>query len=181
MTRSRSPVVVGLTLDGASQAALVWAARYARLNHAPLKAIHVSAPPPSAPSTWTPGFPRLSSGRSDDSSQLAATVLRRSLQQADPSGEWTLEMVEGAVGLTLVDASYSALVLVIGTGTHRGLQRLVHGSVSHYCLTRAGCPVVAVGTASHPPAASQPPGDVDRLLTSGPTAELTASQTEALR
>jgi hypothetical protein len=33
---------------------------------------------------------------------------------------------------------------VVGTREHVGLGRLLVGSISHYCLTHATCPVVAV-------------------------------------
>ncbi|MFB7669277.1 universal stress protein [Kitasatospora sp. NPDC056138] len=35
-------------------------------------------------------------------------------------------------------------LLVVSTGRQGGLRRLLHGSVSRYCLARATCPVVAV-------------------------------------
>jgi hypothetical protein len=35
-------------------------------------------------------------------------------------------------------------VLVVGTHEHLGLGRVLHGSVSHYVLSHAPCPVVAV-------------------------------------
>jgi hypothetical protein len=35
-------------------------------------------------------------------------------------------------------------MLVVGTREHTGVRRLVGGSVSHYCLSHASCPVVAV-------------------------------------
>jgi nucleotide-binding universal stress UspA family protein len=34
--------------------------------------------------------------------------------------------------------------LVVGTRDHVGLGRLFAGSISHYCLSHASCPVVAV-------------------------------------
>jgi nucleotide-binding universal stress UspA family protein len=40
--------------------------------------------------------------------------------------------------------SEEADLLVVGTGDHVGLGRLLVGSVSHYCLSHAKCPVVAV-------------------------------------
>jgi nucleotide-binding universal stress UspA family protein len=36
---------------------------------------------------------------------------------------------------------------VVGTGEHTGVRRLLEGSVSHYCLSHAACPVVAVPAA----------------------------------
>lgn len=147
MGHSHKPVVVGLDLDDASHAALQWAARYARSSCCSLHAVHVSAAPPAPPLVWTAGFPHMASGHRDSASELSETMLRRWFAQVDPEPDWTLTIVTGAVGPTMVDLAESAHILVIGTGTHRGADRLVHGSVSHYCLTRARCPVVAVSAA----------------------------------
>jgi hypothetical protein len=43
-----------------------------------------------------------------------------------------------------VAESVGAALLVVGTQEHAGIGRLVSGSVSHYCLSHAQCPVVAV-------------------------------------
>ena len=40
--------------------------------------------------------------------------------------------------------SKDAKLVVVGTREHVGLDRLLAGSVSHYCLSHAACPVVAV-------------------------------------
>ena len=57
---------------------------------------------------------------------------------------WTLETAEGAPGPVLVARSRGARLLVLGTREHIGLRRAVVGSVSHYCLSHAVPPVVAV-------------------------------------
>ena len=44
----------------------------------------------------------------------------------------------------LVDVSIYSRLLVVGTGEHVGLGRIMLGSTSHYCLGHAPCPVVAV-------------------------------------
>jgi Universal stress protein family len=56
-----------------------------------------------------------------------------------PEHGWRLEFYEGSVGQTLVKKAENATLLVIGTREHTGIDR-VHGSVCHYCLTRAQCP-----------------------------------------
>lgn len=53
------------------------------------------------------------------------------------------------VGQTLVEKAEHAALLVIGTREHTGVDRVLNGWVSHYCLTRVQCPLVAV-----PPALS---------------------------
>ena len=54
-------------------------------------------------------------------------------------------VVRGGAGPVLVDtASRPGDLLVIGTGRHGSVGRLVGGKVSAYCLARVGCPVLAV-------------------------------------
>jgi len=62
----------------------------------------------------------------------------------DPEPGWLMRSVDGSVGHELVKASAGARLLVVGTREHTGLGRVLEGSVSHYCLSRAVCPVVAV-------------------------------------
>jgi nucleotide-binding universal stress UspA family protein len=57
---------------------------------------------------------------------------------------WTLEVHEGGAGPILVDAAQGAQLVVVGTREHTGLRRALSGSVSHYVLSHADLPVVAV-------------------------------------
>ena len=52
--------------------------------------------------------------------------------------------MRGYAGEVLARLSKKAELLVVGTREHVGLGRLLVGSVSHYCLRHAACPVVAV-------------------------------------
>jgi nucleotide-binding universal stress UspA family protein len=61
-----------------------------------------------------------------------------------PEDDWSLEFAKGKSGHVLVNASRQARLLVVGTGEHVGLGRIMLGSTSHYCLGHASCPVVAV-------------------------------------
>jgi nucleotide-binding universal stress UspA family protein len=61
-----------------------------------------------------------------------------------PRPDWTLQFASGDTGRVLVRQSRNARLLVVGTREHIGLARILDGSVSHYCLTHAVCPVVAV-------------------------------------
>jgi nucleotide-binding universal stress UspA family protein len=61
-----------------------------------------------------------------------------------PEGDWSLEFRRGKSGKVLVDESRHSSLLVVGTGEHVGLGRIMLGSTSHYCLGHASCPVVAV-------------------------------------
>ena len=61
-----------------------------------------------------------------------------------PEPGWTLKCFAGDPGPVLRSQAMDAELLVVGTGEHVGLGRLLVGSVSHQCLTHATCPVVAV-------------------------------------
>jgi nucleotide-binding universal stress UspA family protein len=61
-----------------------------------------------------------------------------------PELGWQLKFFSGEAGPILVAESVGAALLVVGTKEHVGIGRLISGSVSHYCLSHANCPVVAV-------------------------------------
>jgi nucleotide-binding universal stress UspA family protein len=77
---------------------------------------------------------------------------------ASPDSDWIMQFATGDAGPVLVRQSKDARLLVVGTREHVGLGRLLTSSVSHYCLSRALCPVVAVPT----PLPERGPGDEDR-------------------
>jgi nucleotide-binding universal stress UspA family protein len=70
-----------------------------------------------------------------------------------PRPDWLIQFARGDAGAVLVRQSQDASLLVIGTPEDVGPGRLVAGSVGHYCLSHATCPLVAV------PAARQPAPD----------------------
>jgi nucleotide-binding universal stress UspA family protein len=61
-----------------------------------------------------------------------------------PTGSFS--SLKGEPGPVLVRQSHDSQFLVVGTGEHVGLGRLLTGSISHYCLSHADCPVVSVPT-----------------------------------
>jgi nucleotide-binding universal stress UspA family protein len=61
-----------------------------------------------------------------------------------PDGRVEVHVEEGAAGPVLVSESAGAQALVVGSQGHRAVSTLLLGSVSAYCLHRAGCPVVVV-------------------------------------
>ena len=65
-------------------------------------------------------------------------------EAVSPLPNWILQFASGDTGHILVEQSQDARLLVVGTREHAGLRRLLSGSVSHYCLSHAACPVVAV-------------------------------------
>ena len=76
-------------------------------------------------------------------------------QTIEPEDSWSLEFAVGKAGRALLHRSRDAHLLVVGTGEHVGLGRVLLGSTSHYCLSHASCPVVAV-PAIHVPLTDEP-------------------------
>ena len=132
-------IIVGVDGSAAAVAALHWAAEQSCRTGEPLHVVHA----------W-----RLGAAHSElsvalhevagvDARAKASRWVRDALASY-PSVPWTLDVVEGPAGPTLVDRSREASLLVLGTGEHVGVRRMVSGSVSHYVLSHAVPPVVAV-------------------------------------
>ena len=135
-------VVVGLDGSEPAALALAWAWDFARATGRTVRVLHSwrgSVAPVYAPLADLRREER-EAARENAEAWLAAVVT------ADGSVPWRLEVVEGAPGPVLVAAAAAEedCVLVIGTREHHGLGRVVHGSISHYVLSHADCPVVAV-------------------------------------
>jgi nucleotide-binding universal stress UspA family protein len=135
-------VVVGVDESPAAAAALTWAAGHAVESGRPLRVVHAWA----APSRAATGISRIHhrEATSADARARITRVVLATLGESTPQLRWTLDVQPGAPGPVLVERSRGALVLVVGTQEHTGLRRAVAGSVSHYCLSHAGVPVVAV-------------------------------------
>jgi nucleotide-binding universal stress UspA family protein len=136
-------IVVGLDDDPGAAAALRWAVAEARLRAARVQAVYAYNEPVVADVNLVP----LDSSPSLEQAQLAAEVWRDTALFGMPEADQVPVEVHarmGPPGPVLVDAAAGALMLVVGSREHHPLYRLVHGSVSHYCLSRARCPVVAV-------------------------------------
>jgi nucleotide-binding universal stress UspA family protein len=121
----RNEIVVGLDDSPSSELALQWAAQHAKSTDAVLRAIHVF--------TTELG----------DTYRQAITAV---FEAVSPRPDWDLEFLSGYSGEVLVRQSKDAQLLVVGTREHG--QRLV-GSVCHYCVSHAACPVVAVPSIDH--------------------------------
>jgi nucleotide-binding universal stress UspA family protein len=116
----RHEIVVGLDDSPSSKLALQWAAQQAKSTDAVLRAVHVS------------------STKLENSYRQAITAV---FETVSPRPDWILEFLSGYAGEVLVRQSKDTWLLVVGTREHG--QRLV-GSVCHYCISHAACPVVAV-------------------------------------
>ena len=120
-----SEIVVGLDDSPSSKLALQWAAQQAKSTDAVLRAVHVF------------------SGELGDTYRQAIAAV---FEAVSPRPNWVLEFLGGYSGEVLVRQSKDAQLLVVGTREHG--QRLV-GSVCHYCVSHAVCPVVAVPSIDH--------------------------------
>lgn len=138
---SSTDIVVGLDQSESGAAALRWAEAQARLTGARLRIVH--AWQLQAPEIFVAAA-ELREAKSQDARARATLWIRNALGDSPGVPPWTLEVLEANPGLALVERSRTAGLLVIGTREHTGLRRLVAGSVSHYALSHAVCPVVAV-------------------------------------
>jgi nucleotide-binding universal stress UspA family protein len=144
--RPKHEVVVGVDESPAAAAALTWAAGHAVETGRPLRVVHAWTTSTRAAS----GIARVHHGEaaSADARARITRVVLATLGESTPQLRWTLDVQPGAPGPVLVERSRGALVLVVGTQEHTGLRRAVAGSVSHYCLSHAAVPVVAVPAAN---------------------------------
>jgi nucleotide-binding universal stress UspA family protein len=140
----RNEIVVGLDDSPSSKAALSWAAEQAKSVGAVLRAVHVL--------DWPYGLSSAGFTAPVNVKDLSRDELQNAYRQAitavfdaiSPRPDWILRFATGDTGPVLVRESKDVRLLVVGTGEHVGLGRLVSGSVSHFCLSHAVCPVVAV-------------------------------------
>jgi nucleotide-binding universal stress UspA family protein len=134
-------IVVGVGGSPAAATALRWAAEQSRVTGVPLRIVHawqITASPVGATRTafWV-------ASAADARARTTHWVLD-TLGADAATLRWVLDIVEGPPGPILVERSRGAALLVLGTGEHVGLRRLVAGSVSHYALSHSSAPVVAV-------------------------------------
>lgn len=139
-----SEIVVGLDGSASAQAALRWAADQSRRTGAPLRVVHTWQLSALAAAAASPGAIDYSAAVETDARAVATRWVRDTLGDDADDLRWTLDIVEGSPGPALVARSAAARLLVIGTREHTGIRRAVVGSVSHYCLSHAAPPVVAV-------------------------------------
>jgi nucleotide-binding universal stress UspA family protein len=140
----RAFIAVGLDEGPASAAALRWAAEHSRSTGLPLRVIHAWQLSALGAAAVTSGAGDYMQAATEDARARATRWVLDALGGGSAEVRWTLDIVEGPPGPALVGRSRDANVLVLGTREHTGLRRAVVGSVSHYCLSHAVPPVVAV-------------------------------------
>jgi nucleotide-binding universal stress UspA family protein len=140
----RNEIVVGLDESPSSKAALDWAVEQAKSAGAVLRAVHALDWPTGLSATGFPAPVNLMDVSRDELHESYRQKITALFDAVSPRPEWILQVASGDAGEVLVQQSKDARLLVVGTREHVGLARMWSGSVSHYCLSHAECPVVAV-------------------------------------
>jgi nucleotide-binding universal stress UspA family protein len=143
---AKETIIVGLDQSNPARAALNWAAKYARRTGSSLRAVSIVDWPTGLVGAADGGLPleTLLYFPNEERSQDIRRATQSIFDQISPETDWDLQFRVGHVGRILTQESRGAHLLVIGTGEHVGLGRVLIGSTSHYCLGHAACPVVAV-------------------------------------
>lgn len=143
-TAAPGSVVVALDESSQSRRALAWAAGYARSAGLGLHAVHVVRYDFGAPESWSPGLRGVMHTVSAPALDGTRAAVQGLFEAEHPRSSWTLTHLDGPAGPTIVRFADLAGLLVVGTREHTGVERILVGSVSHYCMSHATCPVVAV-------------------------------------
>jgi nucleotide-binding universal stress UspA family protein len=149
--RSADEIVVGVDDSPTSAAALRWAAEQSRVTGARLRVVHAWQMNAFGAAAVVAGAARFGEAASADARARATRWVLDALGGSAAEVPWQLDIVEGSPGPALVGRSSGTRLLVLGTREHTGPRRAVPGSVSHYCLSHAEAPVVAVPAPSEAP------------------------------
>ena len=146
-------IVVGIDGSECSQQALRWAIEEARSSNRTLLLVHVWHWRTDAVAS-----PMALVGTSD-ARQAGHHLLGRAAAQARRHGVTAAtRLLEGTAPTTLARVADGAAMLVVGSHGHRGMGKLLFGSVSRGCIQRARCPVVVMPAQSSAPHIQQPAG-----------------------
>ncbi|WP_329113315.1 universal stress protein [Streptomyces sp. NBC_01353] len=143
-------VVVGVDGSPASQEALRWAVRHARLIGATVDAV-AAYDVPGATAWSAPAVD------ADFDEEQARQALSDELRAVLPQGgevPMVEHVVRGNPAKVLIGASVGAELLVVGSRGRGGFASLLLGSVSQQCAVHASCPVVIVRLEAPAPGAS---------------------------
>ncbi|HEX2144279.1 MAG TPA: universal stress protein [Glycomyces sp.] len=137
----RERIVVGVDGSAASDKALAWAVKQAARTGAKLEAVQAW----EVPAMYGTGMMVLPGGEEFD--KAARRSLEGSVGRA-LGGRRDVEVehhtVAGHPAKALIDMAEGADLLVVGSRGHGGFVGALVGSVSHYCVSHAQCPVVVV-------------------------------------
>jgi nucleotide-binding universal stress UspA family protein len=136
-------IIVGLDNSAASREARRWAAEYANAVGKNLCAVHVLDWPIGLNASAVKSGTRLRVPR-QDIAEPYWQGMHRIFDEANPPQGSILQFAQGDVGDVLVRLSSDADLLVVGTREPIRGRHYLAGSVSHYCISHASCPVVTV-------------------------------------
>jgi nucleotide-binding universal stress UspA family protein len=144
-------IVVGIDGSECSEQALQWAINEAHTSDRTLVLVHV----------WHWRNDALASPMSlvgaPDARKAGRHLLDRAAAQARRHGvPVTTRLLEGAAPITLAKAAEGAAMLVVGSHGHRGMTKVLFGSVSRGCIQHARCPVVVMPGRCAAPEGRQP-------------------------
>jgi nucleotide-binding universal stress UspA family protein len=143
-------ILVGLDDSAASRAAHRWAAAYANATGQDLRAVHVLEWPIGLNTSALKSGTRLHVPERDVAEPYWRGMRRVFADTDSPRGS-ALQFAQGETADVLVRLSTRANLLVVGTREPLGRALYPTGSISHYCIGHASCPVVTV-----PDAAAEP-------------------------
>lgn len=136
-------VLVGLDDSAASRAAHRWAAAYAHATGKALRAVHVLDWPIGLNASAVKSGTRLYVPKQEIAEPYSRGMHRIFDDTSSPPGS-VLQFAQGDVGDVLVRLSTNAELLVVGTRQLVRGRPYLTGSVGHYCISHASCPVVTV-------------------------------------
>jgi nucleotide-binding universal stress UspA family protein len=136
-------IVVGLDDSATARAAHRWAAAYAHATGKGLCAVHVVDWPIGLNASAVKSGTRLRVPKQDVAEPYWRGMHRVFDETSSPPGSM-LQFAQGDVGDVLVRLSTNADLLVVGIREPVRGRRYLAGSVSHYCISHASCPVVTV-------------------------------------
>jgi nucleotide-binding universal stress UspA family protein len=134
-------VVVGVDNSARSKAALRLAAHEARWRHTPLVAV-TAYEPPLAP---VGGYPAAAKHTAGEERANAEAALRATVDDelGDQAAQADLRISEGIAGRVIVEAARETHAQLVVLAARPG-KPTVPGTVSHYVLLKARCPVTIV-------------------------------------
>lgn len=133
-------IVVGVHGTAASDAAVAWAVREARLRRATLHLLLVRDP---ATSRRAPYAPHPDQSGDDADVTLLAQAARRAARQV-PADRVTSELVAGLPAKVLAERATGAAMLVLGVSGLASRPDGTVGPVARACLRHPPCPVVVL-------------------------------------
>jgi nucleotide-binding universal stress UspA family protein len=136
-------IILGLDDSPASLAALRWTALYAHATGTVLRAVHVLDWPIGLTTSAAEPGTRLQVPEHEVALPYRRGI-HRVFNEVESHSGWALQFAQGRVPEVVVRLAEEACLLVVGTRRPIPANRYQAGSVSHYCISHAICPVVTV-------------------------------------